>query len=295
MRGLVVSLNTPFRKDGEIACDAVERLVEWHVREGAIGFLVPAQAAEVGVLTLDERMNLVRTVRAASRGRALVIAGATAASERESFRLAEVAVDCGCDGVLSEPPPGAEADAPRLLNFFRTPVFRAAPLLMIQDLDWRGQGMPLPVILSLVDGLDNFRWLKVEVTPAGPKYSAVLAAAGGRLRVAGGWAALQMIEALDRGVDVFMNTAITGMYRAVIDAYDAGHRESACDLFYKMLPVLAFTRTHLDVSIHFHKLQFERLGIFPTARVRKQGLAWDEHHERQAQDLFRYLDEIQCK
>lgn len=47
LRGLVVSLNAPFDAAGQIDESALERLVAFHLREGAVGFLVPAQAAEL--------------------------------------------------------------------------------------------------------------------------------------------------------------------------------------------------------------------------------------------------------
>ena len=76
------------------------------------------------------------------------------------------------------------------------------PMVMIQDLDWGTSGLPVDVIADTFERVPAFRCLKVEVVPAGPKYTAVLEATRGRLHVSGGWAADQMIEALDRGVDV---------------------------------------------------------------------------------------------
>jgi 4-hydroxy-tetrahydrodipicolinate synthase len=289
---LVVSLDIPFGEDGAIDFPALERLVDFHLREGAIGFLVPAQAAEVFDLTLAERLDVLRAVRSASCGRGLVVAGATSANLDESLAVAKEAARCGCEGVLAEPPAACPQTIQHMLEFFRPLADAGPPCLMIQDLDWHGSGLPVELVVELYHQLPQFGSLKVEVNPAGPKYTAVREATQGKLHLSGGWAALQMIEALDRGVDVFMNTALTRLYRAVIDAYDAGDRPAALRHFYRMLPVLAFTRQHLDVSIHFHKRQFQHLGIFPTARVRKAGLAWDAFFEKQTVDLLAYIDQL---
>ena len=45
LNGVAVSLNTPFDKDGQIDFHSLERLVELHLSEGAVGFLTTAQAA----------------------------------------------------------------------------------------------------------------------------------------------------------------------------------------------------------------------------------------------------------
>jgi 4-hydroxy-tetrahydrodipicolinate synthase len=161
---------------------------------------------------------------------------------------------------------------------------------MIQDLDWTGSGLDLDLIVELFERIEAFSYLKVEVIPAGPKYSAVLKATGGRLHVAGGWASNQLIEALDRGVSAIMPTAMTGLFVRVFEAYQRGNREEAKDWFHRMLPVLAFTRQHLDTSIHFHKRLFHERGIFTTHRVRKNTVVYDEDHERYGLELIAYLE-----
>ena len=149
------------------------------------------------------------------------------------------------------------------------------------------------MIVELFERIEAFRSLKVEVVPAGPKYSAVIEATGGRLHVAGGWASNQMIEALDRGVSAVMPTAMTGLFVRVFEAYRSGNREEAKAWFHRMLPVLAFTRQHLDVSIHFHKRLFHFQGIFETPRVRKRSVVYDAHHQRYGTELITYLDKLE--
>ncbi len=56
--------------------------------------------------------------------------------------------------------------------------------------------------------------------------------------------------------------------------------------------MLAFTRQHLDVSIHFHKRLFHRLGVFSTPNVRKRSIPYDAHHESCGEELIAYLDKI---
>jgi dihydrodipicolinate synthase/N-acetylneuraminate lyase len=164
---------------------------------------------------------------------------------------------------------------------------------MIQDLEWGGYGLPVEFIVEAFETVPAFRCLKVEVAPAGPKYTAVLAATGGKLHVSGGWAAEQMIEALDRGVDVFMPTAMTGIYDKVYRAHRAGQRESARQWFHKILPVLAFTHQHLDISIQFYKRLFQHRGLFENSRLRKKAQPYDSYHEKYGAEMIRHLDEVE--
>jgi dihydrodipicolinate synthase/N-acetylneuraminate lyase len=266
-----------------------------HLAEGAAGFLTPAQAAEVNVLTVAERLDLIRFVQQALRGRAPLIAGATSPDEKHSFLAAEAALAAGCEIVLTEIPSDRRGNREATLQFVRTFASVGMPVLMLQDLDWTGPGLDVSWIVELFETVQAFRSLKVEVQPAGPKYSAVLEATGGRLHVAGGWAAEQMIEALDRGVDVYMATAMTGLYRAVIDAHAAGDRALARRIFHQILPVLAFTRQHLDISIQFYKRLFYRRGMFSTSQIRKECRPYDRYHESYGDELIEYLDRVEME
>jgi dihydrodipicolinate synthase/N-acetylneuraminate lyase len=295
LQGVVVSLNTPFDEAGEIDFASLERLVEWHLRCGAVGFLTPARAAEVDALSLDERIALVERVRDQVNGRATLIAGATATDPTETWALAHSAARIGCEGVLAEVPPAQRHDRSGLLQFVSTLASSGAPMLMIQDLEWEGFGIPVPLIREAFETIPAFRCLKVEVVPAGPKYTAVLEATGGRLHVSGGWAAAQMIEALDRGVDVFMPTAMSGIYALIYRLHRAGDRDTARGWFQKILPVVAFTHQHLDISIQFYKRLYRRRGLFRTTRTRRTGLVpYDEHHVRYGEELMQYLDEVEA-
>jgi len=293
LRGIVVSLNTPFAADNRIDYPSCERLVEWHLQQGAVGFLAPAQAGEVGELALEERIGIVRFLRGATHGRARLFAGATAQAEQESLALARAAVECACDGVLVEVPHGLRRDRSGLIAFFRRFAAAGMQTMMIQDLDWNGPGLDVETIVELLESIPSFRSIKVEVVPAGPKYSAVREATRGRLHICGGWAAAQMIEALQRGVDVFVPTAMTGIYHRVMQSFDRGDLDSARSFFHSMLPVLAFTHQHIEISIQFYKRLFHHRRIFSTPRVRRNTIPYDAWHESYGRLLIDYLDRLE--
>lgn len=292
LKGVVVSLNTPFDSRGRIDFDSMGRLIEMHLKAGCRGFLSPAQAGEVTALTVNERIEIIRFVHKHINNRAAFMACATSPNEEESLTIAGAAVAAGCSVVLAEVPAPFRRDRAATLNFCRSIAQIGMPVLAIQDLDWEGPGLDIDWIVQLLDNIETFRCLKIEVRPAGPKYTQVIEAARGRLTVAGGWAADQMIEALDRGVDIIMPTAMTSLYARVMESYWAGDREAASAAFRAILPVLAFTRQHLDISIQFYKRLMVRRGIFKTTHTRKQCLPYDRYHESYGDELLNYLDKI---
>jgi 4-hydroxy-tetrahydrodipicolinate synthase len=283
LRGIVTVLNTPFTAAGEVDTAALRRHVQTAMAAGVAGFLAPAMASEVDKLTPGERDLFVATVLAEAKGRAVVIGGASAGSGAERVRLTRRLVAAGCDGVLVSIPYQTEE---QYVSAVLEVAEAGPPFLMLQDWDPRGYGVPVATLVRLFESVEAVRAVKVEVVPAGAKYSELLAATAGRLHVSGGWAVMQMIEALDRGVHAFMPTGLHSIYAKIYQLHQAGRRQAARDLFERILPILAFANQHLDISVHFFKRLLWAQGIYPTATVRQPILSFDENHAQMAQELI---------
>lgn len=283
MRGIVPSLNTPFTADDTIDLDGVRRLVDWTVASGAAGMLVLAVAGEGQSLTRKEFHAVAETVVGQNAKRLPVIVSVTAADPAERKFRARLAAELGADIALCQPPPGLAGD--ELARVFNEIVEIGPPLLMVQDLAWQGPGMALDDIVRLHERIPAFQCLKLETMPAGPKYSAVLKATGGRLHVSGGWALSQMIDALDRGVHAFMPTELEPIWVSIYRLHRSGQVEAARTLFERVLPVVAFSNQHIDVSIRFFKHLRRESGLFRTASCRKPVPPLDPFQQREAERL----------
>jgi len=283
LNGIIAVCDTPFDGKNEIDHESVRRYVQHALKGGVVGFLVPAKAAEVEKLSAPEREQLVATVLDEVNGRVPVIGGTAAAGRPERINYARTLIESGCAGVLVSIPFTDRRS-------FERDVLEIAGLqpdfLMIQDWDFQGYGMPVEVIIDLFNKVDCFRCLKVEVVPAGVKYSEILGATAGNLHVSGGWAGGQMIEALDRGVHAFMPTILPEVYTRIYQLHRSGERERAKNIFYDLLTILAFSHQHLDISIHFGKRLYHQLGIFKTAYVREPILPFDAFHARIADEMI---------
>ena len=291
LHGIITVLNTPFKDDDTIDVAGLRKNVVCAIKAGVAGFLVPAMAAEVGKLTEAERELMVCTVIETLRStllktgvsRPVVIGGASASTTEARIHATRRLIDLGCDGILVSIP---YEDETQYESAVQAVADQHPPLLMLQDWDAAGYGVPIPVIVRLFDTIPCFRCLKVEVVPAGVKYSAVLKATDGRLHVSGGWAVMQMIEALDRGVHAFMPTGMHEIYTKIFALYATNRRDEACALFHRLAPILAFSNQHLDISIHFFKHLLHRQGIYATPLVRQPILPFDEYHEKTAEELI---------
>ena len=283
LTGIVTVLNTPFTKDDGIDFPGLRRHVALAIEEGVTGFLVPALASEVYKLTRKERRDIVTCVMEEVNGGVPVFGGAgeTDASARQE--IVRDLLDLGCRNVLLQIPFKSPEQ-------YRRDLFSIAEMdietVMLQDWDARGYGLPVPFIVELFDQVPAFRCLKIETVPAGIKYSEVLQATQGRLHVSGGWAVMQMLEGLARGVHAFMPTGLHSIYTRIFGLYKSGQQEQAGELFEKLLPIIAFANQHLDISIRFFKRLLHRQGVYATDRVRPQILPFDALHRQIADSLI---------
>lgn len=281
--GIVTVLNTPFDHCGCVDLDALAAHAGYALNAGVSGFLYPAIASEVSALSTDQRIAAVTALVHAVSGRVPIIGGAWGHSLDECVEWAERLPAIGCDGVLVNI--NYNSDSQYESDILRI-AERCQAWLMIQDWDPVGEGLPLPLVERLYHRVPAFRSLKIETVPAGPKYTEIRERLRGQLHVAGGWAVSQMIDGLDRGVDAFMPTGLHHTYVRIHRFFRAGNRGEAAALFRRLLPILAFSNQHLDVSLHFFKRLLHAQGIYPTVAVRVPTKPFDPFLVRAAEQLI---------
>lgn len=60
--GVFPTMVTPYKKDGSVDYQGVEKLVEWYWKKGCDGIFAVCQSSEIFFLTLEERVNIGTTV-----------------------------------------------------------------------------------------------------------------------------------------------------------------------------------------------------------------------------------------
>ena len=289
LHGIVPIINTPFDEKLNIDVPSLERLIEQSITDGIVGCIVPAVASEVDKLSLSERKFLVKQVASVANRRIKVIAGVSSEEIKDAIGLAENALHLGCDGILCRVPDRLEADHQGTVQFFQELSSVGMEMLMVQDLSWNGYGMSLKTILEMFKKISAFKCIKIETIPAGFKSSQVLSETKGELNISSGWSLPEMIEALDRGIHGFNTTAINKPFIHIYRLHTEGHRFEAIKLFEEIVPFLAWTHQHIDISIQFLKRYCYTKGIFSTFNVRQPILPFDLYHDRCSEELIRNI------
>ncbi len=290
LHGIVTVLNTPFKSDNTIEFNALKANVRYALDAGIAGFLVPAMASEVYKLSETERIKMVSAVLETVDGKVPVIAGAGETNLLKSKRLISKYIELGCANVLFQIPFKNKA---QFKNHFNKLAETDPEMIMLQDWDASGYGLPDELILELFEEVEAFRCLKIETVPAGVKYSRILELTQCRLNISGGWAVTQIIEGLKRGVHAFMPTGMHRIYTEIYRQWKMGKETKAETLFQKILPVLAFSNQHLDISIHFFKRLHYRQGIYPNLNVREPILPFDNIHQEIADKWIKHVIKLE--
>lgn len=273
MKGIVPSLNTPFNENGTLDHVSLRRLVNHTVDAGCGGMLGLAVAGEHSTLSLAEKLAFIETVTEVNARRIPFIVSVTAPEPSVSLELAKAATSAGASGICVQFP--EELNRQGKLGFLLDLARHAPELLMVQDLDWVGGGLPLDEIVCLFDNVDQFSWLKIETQEAGPKYSAVLKATDGALNVCGGWAVTQLLDAMARGVHAFIPTGMESVYVEIYRCYQNGDVVTASALFERLLPILSFSNQNIETSIRFFKDVRKAEGLFDTNKCRTTATGFD--------------------
>lgn len=96
--GSIVALVTPF-KDGAVDLEKYKELVRMHAQAGTAGICAAGTTGEGGMLSRDERRDVLVAAREAA-GSMKVIAGVGTHSTRKTIQNAEIAADAGADALL---------------------------------------------------------------------------------------------------------------------------------------------------------------------------------------------------
>ncbi len=98
-QGSMVALITPF-KNGKVDYQALERLVEFHVKNGTTCIVVTGTTGECPTLSFEEHVDAIKAVVEYAKGRILVMAGAGSNNPVEAIALSNAAKDAGADCLL---------------------------------------------------------------------------------------------------------------------------------------------------------------------------------------------------
>lgn len=117
--GYIPAITTPFTERGDLDLAGFETLLRWLLAEKMHGIIVGGTQGEWFSIKAPERRELLQTVGRILRGKMTLIAGCSAYSSDEVAVRAQIAAECGFDGILVTPPPYMVPTEREILEFYR--------------------------------------------------------------------------------------------------------------------------------------------------------------------------------
>jgi len=257
-RGVFPAITTPFKEGLAVDFDFLKEHVAWLIDRGCSGIVALGSLGEASALSLDEKLAILETCRAAANGRVPVVAGVAGLSTSECVALARGAEGAGCDGLMVLPAWVYRGDA-RETEAHAAAVIEATPLscMLYNNPVAYGTDFLPAQIAELAKGHENFAAVKESSTDV-RRVTAIRALTGDRLQVFVG-----VDDAIVEGIDA----GAVGWVAGLVNAFPAesvalfnwaisGKREDAFALYRWFLPLLRMDTVPKFVQL-IHQVQQE--------------------------------------
>ncbi|MDO4273635.1 MAG: dihydrodipicolinate synthase family protein [Eubacteriales bacterium] len=100
-KGVYPVMLTPFTEDDHVDYEALERLIEWYISQGAAGLFAVCQSSEMFFLSLEERVGISRFVKEKAAGRVPVVSsGHVSDSLKDQAEELTAIASTGADAVI---------------------------------------------------------------------------------------------------------------------------------------------------------------------------------------------------
>ncbi len=238
IKGNLVALVTPMRRDGAVDYPALRRLVEWHLEQGTDAIVSVGTTGESATLDEKEHCEVIARTLEYVAGRVPVVAGTGANATTEAIRLTRCAAEAGADACLLVTPYYNKPTQEGLYLHHRAVAEAVDVPQILYNVPGRTACDMLPETAVRLAQVDNIVGIK-EATGELERIQAIRAGAGPEFAIYSGDDATGC-EAMLRGADGVISVtsnvapaAMSEMCRAAL----AGDREAAEAIDRRLAPL----------------------------------------------------------
>lgn len=163
LRGVLAIPPAVYREDLSVDHEGVSRTVDFCLRCGVHGIVIPVYATEYFLLTTQERKAILETAIRTVDGRVPVIAGVSAAYVKEAEELTAHACAAGADAVIAAPPHVVKVSLRELADYYgRIEQVTSVPVIIQNLFPPLGMPMDFDYLLQRLTELEHFSYVKEE-------------------------------------------------------------------------------------------------------------------------------------
>lgn len=259
-RGTYTVLVTPFSHDGtKVDVAALERLVEFQIREGIHGLIPLGSTGEFLSMTRDERTLVVETVVRAAKRRVPVLIGTGAEWTADAVAYSKEAEALGADGVMVIPPFYSVPTEDELYVHYKAIADAIALPVMIYNNPATANVDMLPATVARLAQIENVSYIK-ESTLEVTRVRDIIRLCGDRMTVFAGVLGYESFWLGAQGWVAVCSNVIpkpsAEMFNAAVDRRDM---DEALAIYRRMTPLLHWVGGPRYVS--GTKAAFEMMGM----------------------------------
>ncbi len=289
--GIFPVLQIPFGTKDTIIERDLRNEVNFCIKNGSHGLVVPAFASEFLLLSENERYQIVEIVIDQTRGRVPVIVGVSASNRQLAVDYSIHAVQNGASAVLALPPYIRKYNFQGIFDFFSAISEKITVPIIIQNAPAPfGANLTTNSLCVLINEIENVRYIKEERQPASHFISEIVEANPERLLgVFGGTAGLHLLSELSRGAVGCMPSAAVPKYLVnIYNEYLLGNIDTARSLYRDILPLL---NMEMSLLMGVSKAILLRNKVFTTTNLRDpEFTVLDDKDLAEIDAIFSFLD-----
>lgn len=152
LRGAMTAIVTPFRGDGAVDMESLERLVAWQIDSGIHGLVPCGTTGEGATLRPEEHAQVIATVVRTVNGRIPVLAGCGTNDTRTTIEGAQRAQKAGADALLVVTPYYNKPNRSGMIAHFSAIAHAVDVPIVVYNVPGRtGQNLGAELILRLAE------------------------------------------------------------------------------------------------------------------------------------------------
>src|SRR6202167_5966122 len=286
-KGVMPAITTSFTEDLRIDHRFMAEHCRWLLENGCAGIVALGSLGEGATLSLEEKLQVLRTLVGAVHGRSPVVASVSALTTSGAVTIAKAAADLGCDALMVLPPYVYQGNW-REMKTHVAAVFEATPLscMLYNNPVAYGTDFLPAQIQELAAKHENFEAVKESSTDV-RRVSAIRALLERRLEIFVG-VDDAVLEAIGVGATGWIAGLANALPRESVDLFNCGvngEDDKAFELYRWFLPLLRMDTVPNFVQLI--KLVQEEVGM-GSARVRPPRLEFVGDELKQASGIIRH-------
>ena len=235
---------TPFHDNGEVDYDGMERVLDCMVDQKVQGICILANYSEQFLLSDDEREKLTRLCMKKIDGRVKTIVTVSHFATDIVRPRAELAKSLGADIIMMMPPyHGAllKGNPDQIFEQFNE-ISEVGIPIMIQDAPLSGIDLSVPLLIKMINEIENLTCFKIESAQAASKIRALINNCSERLDAPfDGEESITLYADLEAGISGSMSSALLPEKIApVIDHFWNNEKDKAEEVYNNILPLINF-------------------------------------------------------